>query len=147
MTKDRLIWRPNELSTEDWEAMSRAEQINWWKARTERVPPKRRMSEAIRLYQEGNITSGEFATLSMRLAALDELDEFVRACPPELLMTLRDSLAAYGDDEAAWPRTFFMGSHFPWVGAEEIEDSNRREQEQIWRGVRLLKEFFRAWGR
>jgi hypothetical protein len=100
------------------------------------------MAEAVALYDEGNITEGEFVTLVLRLAAPEEIEEFVRACPPELLAALRETLASYGEDEAAWPRTYHMGSVFPWVTAEEIQESQRREQQAIWRGVRLLKEYF-----
>ena len=31
MTKERLIWRPNEVSPDEWEILSRDEQIQWWK--------------------------------------------------------------------------------------------------------------------
>jgi hypothetical protein len=100
------------------------------------------MIEAVALHDEGNTTVGDFVALVLKLAAPEEIEGFVRACPPHLLATLRESLAAYGDDEAVWPRTYCMGSHFPWMTAEEIEESQRREQQQVWRGVRLLKEYF-----
>jgi hypothetical protein len=72
------------------------------------------MAEAVALYDEGNITQGEFVTLVLQLAAPEEIEGFVRACPPELLAALRESLAAYGDDEAAWPRTYRIASYFRW---------------------------------
>jgi hypothetical protein len=139
MTIERLIWRPNEISPQVWEAMTRAEQVDWWKARMAPARPKAPMTEAVSLYHEGNITQGEFVTLVLQLAAPEEIEDFIRACPPELLAVLREALASYGDNEAAWPRTFRMSSYFPWATPEVIAESNRREQEDIWRGVRLLK--------
>jgi hypothetical protein len=97
------------------------------------------MKEAVGLYDEGTITRGEFVTFVLKLAAPEEIEEFVRVCPPDLLTTLQDALAAYGDDEADWPRMFHAGYYPPWVSAEEIEESHRCIQEEIWRGVRLLK--------
>jgi hypothetical protein len=142
MTKERMIWRPNEIAPTAWEAMTREEQVNWWKSRRVPASPQGHMADAVALYGEGNITQGEFITLVLQLAAPEEIEGFVRACPPALLAALRESLAAYGDEEAVWPRTYSMASYFPWVTAEEIEESRRREQEVIWRGVRLLKELF-----
>jgi hypothetical protein len=142
MTKERLNWRPNEISPAAWEAMTREEQIHWWKSRTAPLWPKPHMAEAITLYDKGNITLSEFVARVLELAVPEEIEGFLRACPPGLLGALRESLAAYGEDEAAWPRTFCMASYFPWVTAEEIESSQRREQEAIWSGVRLLKEYF-----
>jgi hypothetical protein len=100
------------------------------------------MADAVALYDKGNNTVSEFVTRVLELAVPDEIEGFVRACPPELLAALRESLATYGEDEAAWPRTVRMASYFPWVTAEEIEESKRREQQTIWSGVRLLKEYF-----
>jgi hypothetical protein len=142
MTKERLIWRPNEISPAAWEALTREEQIHWWKSRRAPAQPKAHMAEAVALYDEGNITEGEFVTRVLQLAAPEEIEGFVRACPPGLLAALRESLTAYGEDEAAWPRTFRMASYCPWVTAGEIEESQRREQQEIWCGVRLLKEYF-----
>jgi len=142
MTEERLIWRPNEISPTAWETMTREEQIQWWKTRTAPLRPKAHMVEPVALYEKGNITVSEFVTRVLELAVPDEIEGFVRACPPELLAALRESLAAYGEDEAAWPRTFRLASYFPWVTAEVIEESRRHEQEAIWSGVRLLKDYF-----
>jgi hypothetical protein len=56
-------------------------------------------------------------------------------------ITLGSGLAQYGPDESNWPQTFQMATYAPWVTAEEIKDSERRQQEQIWTGVRLLKKY------
>lgn len=143
MAKERLIWRPNAVSPEAWEAMSREEQINWWKAQRSPARPKSHVKEAISHYAKGHFTEIDFVTFVSEHVEPEEIEEFVRACPPDLLAILRDALADYGEDESVWPRTFHAGSHFPWVTPEEIGESTRRKQEQIWRGVRLLKEYFR----
>jgi hypothetical protein len=145
MTKERLIWRPNGISLDQWEKMSREDQIKWWKDhqekdRQESPRPKPHMKEAISLYDRGVITQTEFCVRVAKSAALEEIGEFVRECPPELMSTLKEDLDQYGPDESRWPRYYSIASFWPWVTPEEIEESRRREQEQIWNGVRLLKE-------
>jgi hypothetical protein len=142
MTRERLIWRPNAVPLDVWEAMSREDQIAWWKAQPKALPqPKPRMKEAIPLYNKGMITVGGFVCLVCELAAPDEIEEFVTACPPDLLAALKESLASYGEDEGTWPRTFYSASYAPWVTPEEIEGSRRQEHQRIWDGVRLLKKW------
>jgi len=127
MTRDHLIWRPNAIAPDDWEALTREEQIAWWKAQQKPPGLKRHMKEAIALYDEGNITLGDFISLVYKLAVPEEIEEFVRVCPPDMLAALKESLAIYGDDEKAWPRTYSIAAHFPWVTPEEIEKSKRQE--------------------
>lgn len=97
------------------------------------------MKKAITLYNNGHITRHEFCAFVAKMAAPEEIEEFLLKCPPELMEALKRDLAEYGPDESKWPRTFHMASCAPWVTTEEIRDSHRREQEQIWNGVRLLK--------
>ena len=140
MTQERLIWRPNAIPPEVWEAMSREDQIASWKAQPKAPSqPKRRMKEAISQYKKGIITANEFVCLVYKLAAPDEIEEFVSACPVDFLSLLKESLASYGGDESTWPRTFHSACYPPWVTVEEIEESRRQEQQRIWDGVRLLK--------
>jgi hypothetical protein len=142
MTRERLIWRPNAIPLVVWEAMSREDQIAWWKAQPKAPPqPKRHMKEAISLYDKGMITVAGFVCLVCKLAASDEIEEFVAACPSDLLAALKESLASYGEDESAWPQTFYIASYTPCVTPEEIEESRRQEQQRIWDGVRLLKKW------
>lgn len=142
MTRERLVWRPNAVPPDVWEAMSREDQIAWWKAQPKAPPqPKRRMKEAISLYDKGIITVGGFVCLVCELAAPEEIEEFVTACPPDLLVALKESLASYSEDESTWPRTFSSACYAPWATPEEIEESRREEQLRIWDGVRLLKKW------
>jgi hypothetical protein len=76
-----------------------------------------------------------------QIAVPEETEEFVQHCPPELIEVLKGQLAEYGPDEWSWPRTFRMATYAPWVTAEEIRESERRQQEQIWTGVRILKKY------
>jgi hypothetical protein len=140
MMREQLIWRPNAVPLEVWEAMTREAQIAWWKSQSNEPPqPKRHMKEAISQYNKGIITLGEFVCVICKLAAQDEIEEVVRECPDDLLSALNDSLASYGEDESTWPRTCYIACDAPWVTPEEIESSRRQEQQQIWDGVRLLK--------
>jgi hypothetical protein len=141
MTRERLIWRPNAIPPDVWETMSRDDQIAWWKAQEKPPEPKRHMKVAISMYEKGIVTLGEFVCLVYKLAAAEEIEEFMRLCPADMLATLKESLACYGDDEKTWPRFFSSACHAPWVTLEEIEESRRQERERIWDGVRLLKQY------
>jgi hypothetical protein len=141
MTRERLIWRPNAIPLDVWEAMSREDQIAWWKAQEKPPEPKRHMKVAISMYKKGLITLGGFVCLAYELAAAEEIEEFMRLCPADMLATLKESLATYRDDEKTWPRFFSSACYAPSVTPEEIEDSRRQEQERIWDGVRLLKQY------
>ncbi|HEX3149719.1 MAG TPA: hypothetical protein VHR66_16710 [Gemmataceae bacterium] len=97
------------------------------------------MKEAVSLYNEGVYTVSGFVCFVCKLAASDEIEEFVNTCPANLLAALNESLANYGEDENTWPRTFHSGCYAPWTTPEEIEESSRKRQQQIWDGVRILK--------
>ena len=73
MTRERVIWRPNAIPLEVWEAMTREDQITWWKAQEEPPEPKRHMKVAISMYQKGMITLGEFVCLAYSLLRLRRL--------------------------------------------------------------------------
>ena len=141
MMREQLIWRPNAIPLDVWEAMSRDDQIAWWKAQEKPREPKRHMKVAISMYKKGFITLGEFVCLVYKLAAAEEIEEFMRLCPAEMLAALKESLTSYGDDEETWPRLIYGACYDPWVPPEEIEESRRQEQERIWAGVRLLKQY------
>jgi hypothetical protein len=142
MAQERLIWRPNVIPPDVWEAMTREDQIGWWKSRPEELPKsKRHMNEAIAQYNKGFLTVDDFVCLVCKLAVPGEVEEFVSACPAELISALKESLANYGDDENTWPRTFHSACYAPWETPQEIEESARQEQQRIWDGVRLLKKW------
>jgi hypothetical protein len=142
MAKERIVWRPNAIPAEQWDAMSRADQIQWWEDRQELPCPKPHMREAIGLYERGDLTGTEFTVWVMRYACLEEMADFLRECPPELLARITETLTQYGDDETQWPRTYHLACYAPWIAADKIKAAQRREQEEIWNGVRLLKKFF-----
>lgn len=139
MSEEQLVWRPNHISPEEWNAKTREEQIAYWDSRPRKEAPKRHMTDVIGLYEGGAITSAECFLLLCKLAADDEVEWFVSVCPPQVMSLLLESLAAYGEDEAAWPRTVAIVCYAPWVSAEDVERSQGREQEAIWHGVRILK--------
>ena len=111
MTRERLIWRPNAIPPDVWETMSRDDQIAWWKAQEKPPEPKRHMKVAISMYEKGIVTLGEFVCLVYKLAAAEEIEEFMRLCPPDMLATLKESLASYGDDEKTWPRVIYSACY------------------------------------
>jgi hypothetical protein len=97
------------------------------------------MKKAIQRYYQGAITQQGFCAFVTTIAAREEIEEFVQLCPAELMAVLKEYLANHVPDESKWPRTFSIACYAPWATAEEIMESQRREQEQIWNGVRLLK--------
>ena len=144
---ERIIWRPNEVSPDQWDAMTRAEQIAWWKDREARKPisPKPHMMKAIALYSQGNITLTDFCTFAISHATADEIGEFIAECPPELMTALTQRLALYPEDaEDEWPRTFQIRSYAPWVTSDEIKAFEQEEENRFRDGVRVLREYFSA---
>lgn len=140
MSRERLIWRPNNIPLDVWEAMSREDQIAWWDAAFKAPPqPKPHMKKAIYQYQRGATTKHGFLGDVYALAAEDEMVEFLEVCPADLLSLLKESLAGFGPEKSDWPRILSSACHAPWVTMEQIEESRRREQQQIWDGVRILK--------
>jgi hypothetical protein len=82
---ERLGWRPNEIPPEQWERLSHADQLKWWKDRVKTATPKPHMKKGIALYNEGQFTIGSFLCFTVQHATLEEVNEFERECPPVLL--------------------------------------------------------------
>jgi hypothetical protein len=143
MTEERPIWRPNEIPPLEWERIPRADQIKWWKDREPSPGKKLPMKRAVQLFRRGVITLLEFSAWVIANAAEDEIEEFVQICPPDLMAALQETLArapADGDAEG-WASRIFIHTrvYAPWVTQEEIKESERRDHEQYWAGVKLLR--------
>ena len=133
LTEERLIWRPNEVSPDEWDRLSRDGQIHWWRDHIPPTKPRPHPLRAISLYQEGTTTRSEIPIFVFEKLTEDNVGEFIAGCPEavqEILQLHAEQLPA-DDDEDGW-------SH-PWVSAEDIRraeaESNRRYRE----GVRMFR--------
>ena len=93
--KERLIWRPNRSPPDQWEGMTRAEQIAWWKENRLPPNPKSHVVTAISHYEEGTIAQSYFLVLVANLAAPEEIEEFIRVCPRDLMARLQKDLGHF----------------------------------------------------
>ena len=88
---------------------------------------------------EGEITQNEFLACVVRHAVPEQIEAFMAQCPADLLAALRERLEMYDTATGIGPVTFRLGTYAPWVTDDEIAESQRQDQERVWRGVRLLK--------
>jgi hypothetical protein len=103
--KERLVWRPNNISPEQWEKLSRDEQISWWQEREPRpVCPPSHPSSFVKHYQQGILTAHEFALDLFESLTEENGAGFLETCPEDLLSLLQERAAAYPDaeDDEAW---------------------------------------------
>jgi hypothetical protein len=63
VAEERLIWRPNEVSPDEWDRLSRNQQIQWWKDHATPPKPPPHPLRAVALYHEGKITRSEIPFL------------------------------------------------------------------------------------
>ncbi len=99
------------------------------------VEMKPHMVKAIELYEIGHITQTEFVNFVPQITTLEEIEEFIKACPPDLMVSLKEFVASYNKSHI----TFHMGSYVPGVTSEQIKESQRKEKEQMEKGIQLLK--------
>lgn len=141
--KDRPIWRPNTISAEDWDNLSREEQIRWWKDNSPSAKPLHPLT-AITQYQDGKITKFEIPIYVLERLTVDNVKVFTDGCPPEFLKLLQaeaDKLPA-DDDDDGWGNVpiFHIATYAPWVSAEDIKKANAERVEPYREGVRLFRE-------
>jgi len=105
-----------------------------------RHPSDPKLTDYLERYTRGWITLTElFCTIAKR-AADDNIEQFFANCPDELRKEFELMIADYGEDEAAWPRTFCIETWIPGNRTNDVNDQHEREQKEIWDGVRILKQ-------
>jgi hypothetical protein len=143
------IWRPNCFTPEEWDRFSREEQILWWKNESaegekNQSPSVMHPKRSISLFQTGVITDHEFPIFVFRNLTRENIPELLAECPDELRLELDRFVAEYPSvdvPEEKLPRIFHMGSYFPWVTEEEIEESARDLTLRIRKGVEIYREY------
>ena len=151
MNKSRLVWRPNAFTAKEWDQLSQQQQIDWWKRKereTKNLGPAspRNPLTAMQSYLAGAITERELLTQVFESITPGNVNEFLAACPAEILRCLQeeaDQLPADGDDQGWRGCTPLYSVCFaPWITAEEIQQIQRSREEagrNIREGVRVLR--------
>ena len=143
--KERIIWRPNEITPEVWDTFSREQQIQCWKEHTARTPkePPAHPLRAQRLYDAGHITKCEISRYVFEHLTEDNIQEFLHGCSDEILCHLRQEVEELpaNDDQPGWSRIVFhqMGSYFPWVTNDEIQRAKEERDRRFREAVKLFR--------
>jgi hypothetical protein len=152
MDEQPIIWRPNCFTREEWDGLSREQQIQWCKdhwheGRSPRDPRQYNPLRPVRLYENGTLTQSELVHYVFEHITQDNVDAFLSECPADILLRLRRCANKFpnDDDEERWGRFYFIeGRCFPpWVSAEEIQKADEERMQYFREGLRV----FRATGR
>jgi hypothetical protein len=148
--ESHLIWRPNCFSPQEWDRLSRDEQIHWWRDQTTPSGLPLDPIKVVELYRRGVITLNEFTISVFKYMTESNILDFLRDCPEDLLIALRkesDRLPA-DDDAPGWGRliTISSASYVPWVTPEEIERCREEQRARYRDGLRLFRKAATGWG-
>lgn len=150
--KDRPIWRPNCFSTDQWEALSREEQVQWWNVENESqqaADGPRSPSRAAELYTRGVITKTGAALYVFERITVENVNSFLATCPQEILQLVIDGarrLPSDHDDE--WWKELRLSSgtsYAPWVSEEEVKSAEEELCKQLREGVRIFRAAMKSW--
>ena len=144
---ERIIWRPNSFTVEEWEGLSREQQIDWWKNPSSQgfQQSSPHPSRAIKNLRNDFITEKEFLWYVYRTLTPSNLPEFIADCPQHLLSLLKDDAHQFppDNDDEGWSNVIFIHAgacYAPWVTREDIEAGRREEHRRLREGVRLIRE-------
>jgi hypothetical protein len=143
MNNERLIWHPNEISPEEWNELSREQQIQWWRDRQPKHVPVKNPLRHINYFKEGKQTLvGVIAGIFDHLTD-ENIMEFIDNCPAEVMHALiskAETMPPDGDDNGWEQVLVFSGACYaPWVTAEEIKESERRQRQDFRDGIRVFR--------
>jgi hypothetical protein len=139
---ERPIWRPNSFTPDEWNRLSREDQIRWWK---DRQPKPQRLDpmKAIRLFRMGTITALEMPGFVFVNLTKENVQQFLGGCPSEELQVLRQKAASLpaNADEEGWSRLVSIQSacHDPWVTEDEIRQDRQETDRRFRQGVELFR--------
>ena len=142
---ERLIWRPNAFTPEEWDKLSRDQQIVWWKDQEDREqkgPPMHPL-RATRLYRKGIITEAEISTFVFVHLTEENVQEFLDACPADFLQQLREKAGQLpaNDDNQGWGQLVSIEgvSYLSWVSGEEIQQRQQERRRRFREGVQTFR--------
>jgi len=146
--EEHPIWRPNSFTSDEWNKLSREEQIRWWKAQdSEHEEPRERPSQhplrAIEMYQDGIIAKAELPTFVFERLTPDNATEFVAECPSEFVVQLQERVNDLpgDDDDEGWSSLISIRGvlYAPWVTEEEIRAAEDEQDKRFRSGVRVFR--------
>jgi hypothetical protein len=145
MREQPIIYRPNSFTQEEWDALSRDEQIRWWGGRKPKDAAPPNPLRAVERYRQGIVTKVEFYRLVFERLTEGNVREFVEKCPADLRLLLSQDAANYppDDDDERWGqcRRIQAVCFRPWdtPTKEEFEAAGRETIRLIRQGVRLFR--------
>ncbi len=143
--KERLIHRPNEFTAEEWESLTREQQIAWCKTDMARKPKGPPLDPLIyvQMFEEGSLTTFDTAIRVFEHLTVGNLATVIAGCSPPALSALTEVAARFpGDsDDLGWTQKLFvrMVAYAPWVTAEDIQRIEEQQSRQLRDGVRLFR--------
>jgi hypothetical protein len=142
---ERLIWRPNALTPDEWDNLTREQQIKWWKDQENREPkiPSPNPLWAAQLYRQGKITKADVSTIVFENLTEKNLWKFLDGCPADVLQELREVADQYPADDniQAWEKlvSIAIACYAPWVSVEEIRQGQQERRLRFRQGIRLFR--------
>lgn len=139
-----LIYRPNSFSPEAWDALTRDEQIEWWKNQTTSTSyssgsPLR----VVQLYERGVYSMSEVPFQILTRLTQDNVFEFFKECPRHFIQFVAQVAAELpkDDDDIEWEQLRFIhaGSYDSWVTSEEIELDQSKIKKRIRTGTKIFR--------
>jgi hypothetical protein len=150
MDKQPLIFRPNSFTRDEWDNLSREQQIQWWK---DQQPKSVRPVDPLRFvehYSKGITTRNELKFAVFRCIVPANIHAFLDGCPPDILQDLNQFATTFpeDDDEQQWQQTIFIQgrTEAPWTTAEEIEKEDEERKKCFREGLRIFRENTRNTG-
>ncbi|WP_146115652.1 MULTISPECIES: hypothetical protein [Pirellulaceae] len=147
---DRPIWRPNCFSIEQWEQLSREEQIDWWNASQQTLDGTRSPNHAADLYARGVITKNEVFLYVFERITVENVKSFLVTCPQEILNWVMDGanrLPSDGDDKG-WDEFGLTSgrTYAPWLSDAEVRSAEEEHRKQLREGVRIFRAVMKSIG-
>lgn len=143
MANERILWRPNGVSPEEWARLGREGQIAWYRNQPRSSGPPAHPLSAVTGYLRGMLTRAEFVTSAFERLTAENATEFLEGCPEDLLQFLRERALTLpaDDDDPGWGRfvIFAISVQDPWGAPAEIEASREAQMRRFRAGVRVYR--------
>jgi hypothetical protein len=142
--KERLIYCPNCFTLDEWEKLSREEQIQWWRDQRAKEPPRLPVQPltVVRNYERGMLTDMSFGPILFSHLTAENIHEFLKSCPADVLNQLREYASRLPPDgDPGWSDFIMVSSacYPPWVTEEEILQSQRDRDRRFHDGLRIFR--------
>lgn len=148
---DRPIWRPNCFSPEQWQSLSREEQIHWWTEKNggqQAEDGARSPNRATDLYARGVITKKDVPLYVFERITVENVKSFFVFTPQEIRELVIDAASQLppDGDEKGWNdlRQLSGRSYAPWVSNAEVMSADEAQHRQLREGVRIFRDAMKS---